>query len=922
MKFFCDQCEAQYFIADEKIGAKGVKIRCKRCENIIIIRPPEPEPSLDDLAADEETVHGEDQAAQALKQSHTAATAIVDSPYQDDPQAAGDDDEDDDDFGRDFADEASDDFASDDGFKEDFAASDPAVQAPLSALGDLDDDDDKSDDLGDLDDSLSGFAPEGLDDLDAGADLAPDDPLADLPGDEDFSQDPFEESADHDLHADALFSDQTQADFQSPGRLPEFSVTGDDEAQEHDADPGLDGFGDEETESADESNGAESDSAGLPDLSALGHDGERDLLENELSGAFDNVFGEDQGDDDPFAGAEGSEDPDQSRRETRFYNSGEMAKVEGEREIADQGSDLEDDFAALDQASGDSSMFDSLSQAAEPSEASAPSLPALSQDKLWYVAIDDEQVGPESEEELSQRWSKRQIDADSLVWQSGMADWMPMRDVPELKEMISQHSLAAGPPQTEIERPGGLAGFPPLSDPGSTPFESSDPFAAVEDGAGMGVGDGTGGGWRPHGMTEIYQAASLAESSAMQAAPPGATADIDDDEPIDWKPGAAAALASLVEDEISSAVESPMFSDDQISSADDADLIAPKLKAPADALISGPALGLPAGLATPIAGDPFSQQLDAATSDDLNLAQLAGQSSMVMQRPSFVSKPKRELPWPLILGAGGGGLALIGLFAVVIILLVRDPAPQVVVQPSPDNVAVGGQNPVLAAAGVNQVGVAAQAGAGTQGEPKAGRPAAADTPAQQSVKAKDPEPAQEVPKANAKPAPKGRTKSTRQARRDRKRGAQKAKQPDPKPQPKPQPKPEPRKTKRSGNCDPILYPDGNCPTGNAAMAPSSSQSKKKRLSKTDILRVAKRNLSGIKKCAAEQRKRNPRLATGTLKMSWYIRPDGRTKNVSVATAKYKGTYVGDCVTSAIKRWRFSRFDGDEMGPINFPFPLD
>jgi predicted Zn finger-like uncharacterized protein len=44
MKFVCDNCGTQYLISDEKVGPKGAKIRCKRCGNIILLRPGEPEP--------------------------------------------------------------------------------------------------------------------------------------------------------------------------------------------------------------------------------------------------------------------------------------------------------------------------------------------------------------------------------------------------------------------------------------------------------------------------------------------------------------------------------------------------------------------------------------------------------------------------------------------------------------------------------------------------------------------------------------------------------------------------------------------------------------------------------------------------------------------------------------------------------------
>jgi predicted Zn finger-like uncharacterized protein len=38
MKFTCDQCQAQYMISDDKVGPKGVKVRCKKCGNIITVK--------------------------------------------------------------------------------------------------------------------------------------------------------------------------------------------------------------------------------------------------------------------------------------------------------------------------------------------------------------------------------------------------------------------------------------------------------------------------------------------------------------------------------------------------------------------------------------------------------------------------------------------------------------------------------------------------------------------------------------------------------------------------------------------------------------------------------------------------------------------------------------------------------------------
>src|SRR5271167_1882979 len=43
MRFVCDSCRAQYMISDEKVGPRGVKVRCKKCGHVIHVRRPETE---------------------------------------------------------------------------------------------------------------------------------------------------------------------------------------------------------------------------------------------------------------------------------------------------------------------------------------------------------------------------------------------------------------------------------------------------------------------------------------------------------------------------------------------------------------------------------------------------------------------------------------------------------------------------------------------------------------------------------------------------------------------------------------------------------------------------------------------------------------------------------------------------------------
>ncbi len=41
MRFACDSCRAQYNISDEKVGPRGVKVRCKKCGHVIHVRRPD-----------------------------------------------------------------------------------------------------------------------------------------------------------------------------------------------------------------------------------------------------------------------------------------------------------------------------------------------------------------------------------------------------------------------------------------------------------------------------------------------------------------------------------------------------------------------------------------------------------------------------------------------------------------------------------------------------------------------------------------------------------------------------------------------------------------------------------------------------------------------------------------------------------------
>jgi predicted Zn finger-like uncharacterized protein len=81
MRFVCDSCRAQYMISDDKVGAGGVKVRCKKCGNVIIVRPPQ------DASAEAEA------ALRGLEESAPPTPPVPEGPTAENSIFSGVDDE-------------------------------------------------------------------------------------------------------------------------------------------------------------------------------------------------------------------------------------------------------------------------------------------------------------------------------------------------------------------------------------------------------------------------------------------------------------------------------------------------------------------------------------------------------------------------------------------------------------------------------------------------------------------------------------------------------------------------------------------------------------------------------------------------------------------------------------------------------------
>lgn len=67
----------------------------------------------------------------------------------------------------------------------------------------------------------------------------------------------------------------------------------------------------------------------------------------------------------------------------------------------------------------------------------------------WRIAVQGEQRGPFTLEQLRQMTAEGRLAADTLVWRPGMANWAPLTSVPELSAQAAQPPVSApivGPP--------------------------------------------------------------------------------------------------------------------------------------------------------------------------------------------------------------------------------------------------------------------------------------------------------------------------------------------------------------------------------------------------------------------------------------------------------------------------------------------
>lgn len=530
----------------------------------------------------------------------------------------------------------------------------------------------------------------------------------------------------------------------------------------------------------------------------------------------------------------------------------------------------------------------------------------------WYVAIDEQQQGPLTFDQVRDLWDRGELGADSLCWRAGMGDWIPLSEVTELASALApkpQKPVVVAPATSQV---GTVV---------SVPTEGS---------------VNVGGMARASGSHTAFAVPSMAAASDSPAADTGG-----------WKPSAASALAALVSEEMTALSSKPKASGRSLLES------GPSERPNFSALDSVPA-PKPAGLFDiPSApgdipnGKGLFPQAPASDAPVLTASAPAAALTQSPQQPYAGPSVYGATPYPaytpapppsvgmsrgLKIGLGVGGGVVVALVAVVVMLLSREPAAPAMAE-APVEKPV--EKPVVAAAPPPAAPTPAAAlpmpppPPGTVEKPAEATaqatPPPAEKPAPVAATPAKPEPVAVAAKPDPTPAPSARTTrrtgTTTAAGADSDDGdaivARSTKSTTPPP------------TSGTGDDFDKLFGDEEKP----AAKPSGSTKPKRQpgyippppgggdvqesLGQSDIMQVVLANKGDIVKCVNEMKAKEPGIS-GKLVMRWTILTSGKTSSVSVRTAEFKDTHMARCMTGLVRGWTFPRHKV-AGGPIDFPF---
>jgi len=589
----------------------------------------------------------------------------------------------------------------------------------------------------------------------------------------------------------------------------------------------------------------------LPESAIMSEESE-DSFANEIGDAFDAVIDESKAEANPFdelvSQTENSLSPpvdsDESPGlETRIYDDDAEKKI--------------DEEWARAQASG----------------AGSTDLEPVPEEKEWYLAVDEEQIGPLTLTEVQEKLADSTATNNSLCWKPGMADWIAIRFVKELGSMGSAEPF-------KIDKVGSTDLYPKNAEAQSFLSHEDDPF-----------GD------------DDFDSATNSLETPEQA-------DDDDSDEISWEPKGGDLLASLVASEeahVSDAPEMGLPSDISLLRAD-SDREAKTRNA--SALfgvneVSTANINRPLPRASQVSGTLGLR--DSAPKKAANTNLIAASiiaAGMVGAMALYVMTQKQSRPDPV---SPPGQMAVKNNPAKLAAKserprtagIIPDTAPPAVEKAAAEPeaaVAVPGSKNTLAV-GKNKVPDTNQKPARVN-KASAGATKAPATKAERSQVKKKPKSSEEKPSRRAKtsgsglptlPQP-GSGATTAQATRA-----------------PPPPMPRRRSAKPSDfSKDDLLGGAGR----------SEKRGLPKSLDEAQLLKVILKHKKVIRDCKKKQKAADPSLG-GIMQVRLLIKKTGKTSQVTISPPKFASSVVGSCVGRSVKSWVFPKFSGPTI-PLDFP----
>jgi len=125
----------------------------------------------------------------------------------------------------------------------------------------------------------------------------------------------------------------------------------------------------------------------------------------------------------------------------------------------------------------------------------------------------------------------------------------------------------------------------------------------------------------------------------------------------------------------------------------------------------------------------------------------------------------------------------------------------------------------------------------------------------------------------------------------------------------------------------INLPNGSCEMPDMAVPESKREvtpvatvaAGSQRLTDMQVRRVIQKHYHKVKNCLERQLKRDSTVS-GKMYVVAKVKPNGRVQAARIATKKFHGTFVEECLIREVKRWDFPTFKG-EAYELRFPLLL-